>query len=644
MLNNPDYQHLFIGKEKVGFSKCYHSEWDEDLGEDAAQLILNIDIKSTAIPGEDIANELFDVLKNNFFQDLEKDSYSRFEESLKMMNDVVVEKESEYGVKFMANISVIVAAITGDTLLLAQYGDAEAYLVRKRHVSVISDGLQDNNGDGGLFANIASGGLVPGDRLVYSTARLYRYVTKIDLAKIFSDYGLKESLTELDGFVSMDAADRISVCAIAIPRGESHVVAEIGPEEKPKKEKVDVYSKFSGAFADNKFIALLSQKFEDLRHFIGSRGAIGEWQRLGRDKVLLSLVLVVFVLIGGIYLVRNQGQKQKYIDELQASLDLVSDKINEAETKGSYDKSQAADLLDSAEITAMEVLASGYLRASASQYLNSIEEQRDYLDNVIRVDDVTFYADLSEKRSTVSALGLVPYQNSLYAYEYNGLYEMELTSVKDTLTISDEEVVVSGAYFDDQDSILFYTQDGDLIEYDGLVFNFMDSTSGKFGTGVQAVPYSSKVYVLDPKADQIWKYYRQRDAYGSAEAYILDETDVSSAVSIAIDGSVWLLNSDGTITKFLSGVEEDFNLDRAPLTSFAGATKIYTAFESSQLYVLDPANSRVLVFNKDAKDGDLVYSTQYVFDGLDDIRDVYVAQAENRMYILTGTKVYYYSY
>ena len=60
------YQHAFIGKEKVGFSKCYHAEWDEDLGDDAAQLILNIDIRSTSIPGEEVAAELFDVFKNNF--------------------------------------------------------------------------------------------------------------------------------------------------------------------------------------------------------------------------------------------------------------------------------------------------------------------------------------------------------------------------------------------------------------------------------------------------------------------------------------------------------------------------------------------------------------------------------------------------
>ncbi len=649
MLKKPAYQHSYIGKEKVGFSKCYCVEWDEDLGDDAAQLVLNIDIRSTSIPGEEVASELFDVLKNNFFQDLEKDPYSRFEESLKMMNDVILEKESKYGVKFLANVSTIVAVVTGNTLYLSQHGDAEAYLVRKRHVNVISEGLHDNGSSKDeLFANIASGGVVPGDTLVHSTARLYRYVTKMDLAKIFSDNDLEESLSDLAGFVSMDATDRISVCAVSIVgSGDAGLVADL-PDSKPKKSKPGLYSKFSHVFADNKVLAFFSEKLSDLRHFlnkgVSKSSALSEWRRLGRDKVLLSLILVVIVLVAGIYLVRNQGQKQQYIEELEATLVTVSDKIDEAETKGAYDKGSAEDLLNDAEEMAMEVLASGYLRASASQYLNAVEEQRDYLDNVIRVEDVTLFADLSEKRSTVSALGIVPYQGSLYVYEYNGLYEIELGEVKDPLTIDDDEVVIDGEYFEDQDSILFFTEDGEVVEYDGFVFNFMDAETG-FNNGLEADPYSSRVYVLDPEGSQIWKYYRQRESYGSAEAYILDdEVDISNAVSMAIDGSVWILNSDGTITKLLSGSLESYNLERAPLTSFAGATKIYTAYEMSQIYVLDPANNRVLVFNKDSSDGDLMYSTQYVFEGLDDVRDIYIAQDENRMYLLTEQKVWYYAY
>ncbi|KKT20392.1 MAG: hypothetical protein UW03_C0005G0027 [Candidatus Peregrinibacteria bacterium GW2011_GWA2_43_8] len=617
MLGKPKYHHSFIGKEKVGFSKSYHLEWDPDLGDDAAQIVLNIDVRSSAVPGEEVADEIFDALKNNFFQDLEKDPYTRFEQSLKMMNDIVKEKESQYGMKFLPNINVIVAIITGGTLYLSQHGDAEAYLVRKRHVSILSEGLHDSSTMGKeMFANVASGGMCP------ARANL----------------------------LSLEVSDKISVSVVEmVAVEESGTVAEIPDEVSKRVVTEGLYSKFSRTFADNKVLNFISGKISDLREILNKlmqkNSVLSEWKRLGRDKVLISLVLVVLVLIVGIYLVRNQGQKQKYIEDLEAKLEQVSTKINEAQTKGSYDKDAAAELLDEAETVAMEVLASGYLRGSASEYLNAVQEQRDYLDNVIRVADATLLADLSEKRSTVSALGIVPYNDSLYVYEYNGLYEIVLGEVKDPLTIDDEEVVISGAYFEDQDTILFYTQDGDIIEYNGTDFNFMDTSDGDFQLGVDTDPYSSKLYILDSAGEQIWKYYRERDSYGGAEAYVLSEdVDLSKAVSMAIDGSIWVLNSDGTILKLVSGSPEEYNLERAPLSGFEGADKIYTAFESNQVYVLDPANNSVLVFNKDSKDGDLVYSTKYVFEGLDNLRDIYVAQNENRMYLVTDTQVWYYSY
>ncbi len=33
-----------------------------------------------------------------------------------------------------------------------------------------------------------------------------------------------------------------------------------------------------------------------------------------------------------------------------------------------------------------------------------------------------------------------------------------------------------------------------------------------------------------------------------------------------------------------------------------------------------------------------------MFEGLDNLRDIYIAQNENRMYLVTDTQVWYYSY
>ena len=60
----------------------------------------------------------------------------------------------------------------------------------------------------------------------------------------------------------------------------------------------------------------------------------------------------------------------------------------------------------------------------------------------------------------------------------------------------------------------------------------------------------------------------------------------------------------------------------------------------SQIYVLDPATSRVLVYYKDDKTGGATYSIQYIFEDLKDIRDIYVDKDTNKMYLMDASKVY----
>jgi hypothetical protein len=60
----------------------------------------------------------------------------------------------------------------------------------------------------------------------------------------------------------------------------------------------------------------------------------------------------------------------------------------------------------------------------------------------------------------------------------------------------------------------------------------------------------------------------------------------------------------------------------------------------NQIFVLEPAENRVLVYNKDDRSGGAVYTGQYIFDDLDDIKDFYVDKDTNTMYVLTATSIY----
>src|SRR3989338_8959450 len=138
-----DHEFLLIGKPTDGFSKNYFYEWDDGLGGDKTQLFLNLHVHSSEVPGEQIGNGVFDVMKNYFFHDLSRGAGERFEDMLKEINAEVRKQEADFGEKVVPHLHVVVAVISGNVLYLSQHGEAEAYLIRRRYVSLVSEGLSD---------------------------------------------------------------------------------------------------------------------------------------------------------------------------------------------------------------------------------------------------------------------------------------------------------------------------------------------------------------------------------------------------------------------------------------------------------------------------------------------------------------------
>ena len=172
--------------------------------------------------------------------------------------------------------------------------------------------------------------------------------------------------------------------------------------------------------------------------------------------------------------------------------------------------------------------------------------------------------------------------------------------------------------------------------------SFMDTDDGAFHKGSKLADWSNKIYLLDSSNSQIWKYTYKgtRNKFGSAEAYVNDDTDLSSVEDFSIDGSVYALENSGDILKFYAGAKQEFYINDAPLNMFQDPTVLYTNEKLDYIYVLDSKESRVLIFLKDSRTGNIVYTSQYLFDNVEDeFRDLYVDVDSNKLYILTSTQV-----
>lgn len=146
--------------------------------------------------------------------------------------------------------------------------------------------------------------------------------------------------------------------------------------------------------------------------------------------------------------------------------------------------------------------------------------------------------------------------------------------------------------------------------------------------------YLGHVYVLDKDADQIFKFTGAK-ASGKADYFSGDTTPtLGSAVSLAIDGSVWILLKDGAVQKFTRGKADEFSLKGLD-TPLQNPTRIFTDADTTNVYILDNENARVAVFNKEGN-----YTAQYAAEALKDAREIDVLENEKKLRFLSKDKFY----
>jgi len=144
--------------------------------------------------------------------------------------------------------------------------------------------------------------------------------------------------------------------------------------------------------------------------------------------------------------------------------------------------------------------------------------------------------------------------------------------------------------------------------------------------------YLGNFYLLD-KNDGIIKYAGELQS-GKAVYFTGTSPDLSKAVDITIDGSIWILGSDGTIGKYTKGKPDDFSLKGLD-KPFSSPTRIFTTVDLDNVYVLDNGNSRIVVFDKNGN-----YTAQYQSDALTKAFALDVSEKDKKVYVLSDGKVY----
>src|SRR3989338_600105 len=228
MALNYESEFIFIGRGDESFLENYSYELSDDPEGAVGKLFMALEILNNQSEAEDIGEAIFSNLKNKFYEDSDIEPYQRFEEALKIANATINTLKEEKVSRFIGNLNVVAGAIIGDTLYVSTAGDAEAYLVRKRFVSVISEGFADDKGKE-TFVNIANGSIEPGDSVIFSSSRLLRYITKGELGRLFSSVGpnrIGSALIDLQDFIMAEILGRSAVIGVYAGAGKENFEEE----------------------------------------------------------------------------------------------------------------------------------------------------------------------------------------------------------------------------------------------------------------------------------------------------------------------------------------------------------------------------------------------------------------------------------
>ena len=562
--------------------------------------------------------DMIDTLDEVFFDHLEADAYERFEHALKEVNATYKTLKEKRGPKSVGNVSAIIAVFSGSELHLTQTSDAEAYLIRRGKLSLVSEGLAGKSED--LFVNIASGELLPEDKIIFSTSRLLRLATHTQLTQMCSE-GVTEALDAIRELVLSD--NDLSIGVTCLSTKLPHRVGAPAGKNRKGGQTLTVINDFLSKTTD-----FLQEKLK-----IG-----GKKLPMEKNNILIAIGIIALVLILSVSFLLSSRHDSQIREEYKVRIEAMHQDLQVANTKGySNDKETANAILNKVENDAKGILESKYFRSEALALLDKVQATRDSINNTKRLSEIKPYVDLSGKRAYVEALGFVNLNDNFFVYEYNALYEVILDQVLDPKTTDQTEVVINGTVMEDQGVIALMTKAGRIIEYYDNRFQFMGTDDETWKSGVDITAYGRYLYLLSPKENQIYKYSRSRTKYSNATEYNLD-ANLSNAISLAIDGNIYVLFKGGDIIKMLKGEQQNFQIEDLA-TDLSEATQIFTLPEHKKLYVLDTVNRRVVILEK-GTGSNARYLSQVYFEELPDVQDFYVDKKEDKLYLLTKKAIY----
>ena len=387
-----------------------------------------------------------------------------------------------------------------------------------------------------------------------------------------------------------------------------------------KRKVVGVIDSLIGLIPDKRFYVR-----SDTREF-------GE-DRKKSVAIIAGILLLVILIVSVVFGLRQSAIKEsrsKYIDRLTTA----QHQLSEAKSLSSLDKDRARQLLFESKQIATDLTNEGIKDTELDALNAGIVQSMGDIAGIYQTEP-ELYLDLSLLTSGFNGDSISLSDANMLVFDKSGQRVVSIdTSTKKTEIAAGPDALrnaVGVAAYTDRS---YGVDDNGISELSGddprVVIN--KDWSGD----VLITAFTGNIYLAEKGNSTIWRYQGNAGVFGTKENWFGEGVapDLSSAKSMSIDGSIWILDEGGTILKFTLGKPDSFNVSGVD-GSLGGVSAFYTGGDGDNIYLLDRENARIIVINKAG-----VYKAQYISGQIKEASGLVVSEKDGKVILLAGPKLY----
>lgn len=626
-----------------------------------------------------LLNNLVSVIKKGYYQLSPRISpLGALKKGLEDANKFLEKEEKEGNISWLGNLNIAVISIKELSLNFTKTGTIKILLARGKKIIDIGKEIEDKNAKSPslkTFSNILSGKLIPNDKLLILTKEIFDVFLKegafSEILLCLEKHKEKRLDKRLRHIFNKYKKNLANVAALFL------LISQQIPTEKPKEikeislpQRKPILALSSLVGFPRKYLSTLQKivvqriivsKISKIKAVIKNKGKIPIFSKIRRVFIYLSdlskevrkkrilskrkvvsisnisvkrAVVLTFILIAvvgtGFYI--SQTQKQKHIQEIQTILAESQEIVKRADDILQKNPGKANLLLQEAwqKISIVEEEKEAFLKNEINDFKKSLKEKL-FLLNKVEYVSPQFVYELKEDEFFPQRIFVFGKKIYFFKPNSNRIYRLDIINKKGEFINLRKEAKLASQF---QDHLVFL--------YSNNKVSLLENHSQEKNLSFPYYPvninclssFGKNLYMFDSAKKEIIKFRVKQGLFLNGTLWFNQKTERPSAArSMAIDGSIWIVDKDNNLWRFFKGdLRDKIILNIFPFIQ--QVTRISTNYSLPYLYLLEPIQKRIIILDKN---GETV--KQFLSNEFNNLKDISIDN-NGVIYILNENKLY----